>query len=99
MLLVGAEVVVAPLNRRAQALVAFGGGAVAAVEQFQPVVQARQQLRHRQHRHEPCGELDGQRQPVQARAQRGQHLRVVQPQAELVRPGAVGEELHGALER
>ena len=72
----GGEQVVAPLDRGPERLVARQGGAAAAGEQAEPVVQAVEDLFRREDPGPDRGELDGQRQAVEPADQAG-HCRLV----------------------
>jgi hypothetical protein len=95
-LLVGQEVV-APVDRRLQGLLAGQRGAAAPRQHPEPVLEAGEELLHRQHPDAGRGQLEGQRDAVQPHA----HLRdgggVPGGQAEPGerRPGPVGEQAHG----
>ena len=66
-----------PLQRRAQRALALRQVARAAAQQLQPALEALQQRRQRQQPRAVGGELDRQRQPVQARADLGDDVVVL----------------------
>ena len=90
-LLVAVEQVEAPVERRAQRLLALGRVARAAVEDRERIAQARRQRRRRQHAEPGRRELDRQRQVADQLAD-GRHRRQVGRERRVVRSGAIGEQ-------
>src|SRR5207237_3440746 len=76
-LLVRAEEVVAPVERRPERLLVLGGVAAAAGEEREPVPEPRQKRHGRQELRPRGGELDREREPVEAAAELGDDGRVL----------------------
>ena len=83
-----AKEVVAPVDRRAERLVALVGVAPSAREQIERVVQPFDHLRGREHSDAGGSKLDRQRQPVEERADRGDGGGILVRQLEGVTGGA-----------
>ena len=75
-----------PLERRAQRALALRQVARAAAQQLEPALEALEQRRQRQQPRAVGGQLDRQRQPVQARADLGDDRVVVAPAPSPVAP-------------
>ncbi len=89
--------VVAPVDRRPQRLVPGDGGPAAAGQQAEPVVEAGRDLLDRERPDARGGELDGERDAVQATAELGDRARILVGQANdgLDRPGPLDEQPAG----
>jgi hypothetical protein len=98
-LLLAGEQVVAPVDGRAQRAVAGDGVARAGGEQAEAVVQAGEQLLGGEQAHARGGQLDGERQPVEPRAERGDIGEVRRRDLEARRHGggAFGEQGDGVI--
>ena len=85
---------IGPVDGRLQGLLPRQGGAASPGQQAEPLVEAVVQGAERQRAQPGGGQLDGQRQPVQPRADR-HHQRgglLVERQAGALRPGPVDEQ-------
>ncbi len=95
-LLLGRELVVAPLDRRPQGLVPRHRGPAAAGQQAEAIIQPGSDLIQREDPDPRRGQLDGERDPVEAAADLRHRGRVLLGERELGQHGArpVHEQLH-----
>ena len=100
-LLLRVEQVEAPVERRAQRLLALGPVARAAAEELEPLPEAREQRLRRQQLDAGRGELDRERQPVEPHAELRDRRRVLVRHGEARRDGprALEEERHRLVPR